>query len=138
MLRPAADRWAIVIAIGLTILTVASFFTDRSNAAAGANPQLMVNVTGNQWWWDVQYSSGDVSKSFRTANELHLPVGMPVDVELQSNDVIHSFWVPNLAGKQDLIPGRVDRYPAGAAQIGLFRGHAPNSAASSTRTWRST
>ncbi|MEA3082104.1 MAG: cytochrome c oxidase subunit [Sphingomonadales bacterium] len=114
--------WAILIAVGLTILTVASFFTDRSNAKSGEHPQLLVNVTGNQWWWDVQYSSGDVSKSFRTANELHLPVGVPVEVKLQSNDVIHSFWVPNLAGKQDLIPGRVTDIQLLARKTGLFRG----------------
>lgn len=123
---PIAGRllagWTIVIAIGLTILTVASFFTDRSNAEAGANPQMIVNVTGNQWWWDVQYSSGDVSKSFRTANELHLPIGVPVEVKLQSNDVIHSFWIPNLAGKQDLIPGRVTDIQLVPRSTGLFRG----------------
>ena len=119
---PLLTGWMIAIVIGLTILTVASFFTDRSNAEAGANPQLLVNVTGNQWWWDVQYSSGDASKSFRTANELHLPIGMPVEVKLQSNDVIHSFWVPNLAGKQDLIPGRVTDIQLVPRKIGLFRG----------------
>ncbi len=123
---PMAGRlltgWAIVIAIGLTILTVASFFTDRSNAQAGDHPQMIVNVTGNQWWWDVQYSSGDVSKTFRTANELHLPVGVPVQVKLQSNDVIHSLWVPNLAGKQDLIPGRVTDLQLVPLKTGLFRG----------------
>ena len=111
-----------MIALGLTLLTVASFFTDRSNAEAGADPQLLINVTGNQWWWDVQYSEGDPSKSFHTANELHLPVGMPVEVKLQSNDVIHSFWVPNLAGKQDLIPGRVTDIQLVPDKIGLFRG----------------
>ena len=114
--------WAFVIAAGLSILTVASFFTDRSNAKAGERPQLLINVTGNQWWWDVQYSSGDASKSFRTANELHLPVGVPVEVKLQSNDVIHSFWVPNLAGKQDLIPGRVTDIQLLPRKTGLFRG----------------
>ncbi len=123
---PMAGRllagWAIVIGVGLTILTVASFFTDRSNAEASANPQMIVTVTGNQWWWDVNYNAGDVSKSFRTANELHLPVGVPVQVKLQSNDVIHSFWVPNLAGKQDLIPGRVTDIQLVPRKTGLFRG----------------
>ena len=68
--------------------------------------KLAVTVTGNQWWWDITYNSADASKTLRTANELHLPVGVPVRIILNSTDVIHSFWVPSLAGKQDLIPGR--------------------------------
>jgi cytochrome c oxidase subunit 2 len=123
---PATSRllvaWVALILLGLVALTVASFFTDRSNAAAGSKPQLLVRVTANQFWWDVQYQSGDVSKNFRTANELHLPVGVPAQVTLQSNDVIHSFWIPNLAGKQDLIPGRVTDIQLVPKRTGLFRG----------------
>lgn len=114
--------WGALILVGLLGLTVASFFTDRSNAAAGSKPELLIRVTANQWWWDVQYQSGDASKDFRTANELHLPVGVPVEVTLQSNDVIHSFWVPNLAGKQDLIPGRVTDIQLVPRKVGLYRG----------------
>jgi cytochrome c oxidase subunit II len=114
--------WSGLILVGLVGLTVASFFTDRSNAAAGRDPQLLIRVTANQWWWDVQYQSGDVSKNFRTANELHLPVGVPAEVTLQSNDVIHSFWIPNLAGKQDLIPGRVSDIQLVPRRTGIFRG----------------
>jgi cytochrome c oxidase subunit 2 len=114
--------WGVLILLGLVALTAVSFFTDRSNAAAGRDPQLLVRVTANQWWWDVQYQSGDVSKNFRTANELHLPVGVPVEVTLQSSDVIHSFWIPNLAGKQDLIPGRVTDIQLRPLRAGLYRG----------------
>jgi cytochrome c oxidase subunit 2 len=120
--RRAAMAWGAIILVGLTALTVASFFTDRSNAEAGSKPQLLIRVTGNQWWWDVQYQSGDVSKNFRTANELHLPVGVPAEVTLQSNDVIHSLWIPNLAGKQDLIPGRVTDIQLVPRKAGLYRG----------------
>jgi cytochrome c oxidase subunit II len=114
--------WAALIVIGLAGLTLASFRADRSNAAAAKNPKLLINITGNQWWWDIEYVSNDPSKSFRTANEVHLPVGVPVEVTLQSNDVIHSFWIPNLAGKQDLIPGRVTDIQLLPHKAGLYRG----------------
>jgi cytochrome c oxidase subunit 2 len=104
------------------VLTVASFCVDRSNAANAAHPQLVVNVTANQWWWDVKYSTSGATTVIRTANELHLPVDVPAEVTLQSNDVIHSLWIPNLAGKQDLIPGRVTDVQLWPRKIGLFRG----------------
>jgi cytochrome c oxidase subunit 2 len=120
--RPALIIWPALIAAGLIGLTIASFFTDRSNAANGGNPELMLTVTANQWWWDVEYNSPDASKTVRTANEIHLPVGVPVQVKLKSNDVIHSFWIPNLAGKQDLIPGRETDAQLLARKTGLYRG----------------
>jgi cytochrome c oxidase subunit II len=114
--------WAVLMAIGLVGLTVASFFTDRSNASVAANPQLTVNVTANQWWWDVEYTDRQASNDFRTANEIHLPVNVPAEITLKSNDVIHSFWIPNLAGKQDLIPGRVTDIQILPRRIGVYRG----------------
>ena len=75
-------------------------------AKAAGHEKLSITVTGNQWWWDVRYNCADASKTLRTANEIHLPVGVPTRIILRSADVIHSFWVPSLAGKQDLIPGR--------------------------------
>lgn len=119
---PALGVWAILIAIGLTALTVTSFFTDRSNAEIGRHPGLNLTVTANQWWWNVEYDADDPSKSVRTANEIHLPVGVPVQVTLKSNDVIHSFWIPNLAGKQDLIPGRTTDAQLLPRKAGLYRG----------------
>jgi cytochrome c oxidase subunit 2 len=83
---------------------------------------VRVRVTANQWWWDVEYLGATPSEAVRTANELHLPVGRPALIELQSNDVIHSFWVPNLAGKQDLIPGRTGDIALLPRKTGLFRG----------------
>ena len=94
LVRPALIGWTALIAVGLAALTIASFFTDRSNAANGSNPQLNLTVTANQWWWDVEYNSADASRTVRTANEIHLPVGVPAQVTLKSNDVIHSFWIP--------------------------------------------
>ena len=122
LLKPALVGWTALMAVGLVGLTIASFFTDRSNAAAAREPELVINVTANQWWWDVEYLARDASKIIRTANELHLPVGVPAEIRLKSNDVIHSFWVPNLAGKQDLIPGRTTDVQLVPNKIGLFRG----------------
>jgi cytochrome c oxidase subunit II len=118
----ALTGWGLLILAGLSGLTVASFFTDRSNAKAAQHPRLLINITGNQWWWDVQYDSADSSQGFHTANELHLPVNTPVEVKLQSNDVIHSLWIPNLAGKQDLIPGRLTDIQLNPRKIGIYRG----------------
>ena len=122
IIKPALIAWVALVVGGLTILTVASFFTDRSNAADARRAALILKVTANQWWWDVEYSTSDPSRIVRTANEIHLPVGIPVQVVLTSNDVIHSFWIPSLAGKQDLIPGRTTDVHLLPRKIGLFRG----------------
>jgi len=122
LVTPALIAWIALVVVGLTALTVASFFTDRSNAADARKAAMTVKVTANQWWWDVEYASSDPSKTLRTANEIHLPVGIAVRVLLRSNDVIHSFWVPSLAGKQDLIPGRTTDVQLLPRKIGLYRG----------------
>ena len=122
MFQPALIGWGALILVGLATLTIASFFTDRSNASVARNPQLTLKVTANQWWWDVVYTTHDASKMVRTANEIHLPVGVPAEITLQSNDVIHSLWIPNLAGKQDLIPGRVNDLQVLPRKTGTYRG----------------
>jgi cytochrome c oxidase subunit II len=122
IMRPALIAWTILIVAGLTGLTVASFFTDRSNAANVRDARLTLTVTANQWWWDVVYNSPDASKTVRTANEIHLPVGVPTQVRLVSSDVIHSLWIPNLAGKQDLVPGRETDLQLLPLKTGLYRG----------------
>jgi cytochrome c oxidase subunit 2 len=71
-------------------------------------PALTIEVTGLQWWWRVRYLNPDPSQVFETANEIHIPVGQPVRVRLIGGDVIHSFWVPQLAGKTDTIPGQTN------------------------------
>jgi cytochrome c oxidase subunit 2 len=71
-------------------------------------PALTIEVTGLQWWWRVRYLSSDPSQVFETANEIHIPVGQPVRVRVIGGDVIHSFWVPQLAGKIDTIPGQTN------------------------------
>ena len=122
VMRIGLIAWAAVVAVGLVGLAIASFFADRSMASAAANEKLSITITANQWWWDVRYNSADASKTLRTANELHLPVGVPVRISLNSNDVIHSFWVPSLAGKQDLIPGRENDITLVPSKIGIYRG----------------
>jgi cytochrome c oxidase subunit 2 len=122
LMRTTLIGWAALIAVGLFALAVASFVTDRSMAAAAAHEKLSVTVTGNQWWWDIVYSSADASKTLHTANEFHLPVNVPTRIILNSNDVIHSFWVPSLGGKQDLIPGRQNDITIVPKRTGIFRG----------------
>ena len=122
LMRTTLTGWAALIAIGLAALAIASFITDRSMAKAAGNEKLSVTLTGNQWWWDIVYNSSDASKTLRTANELHLPVGVRTRIILDSSDVIHSFWVPSLAGKQDLIPGRENDITVVPTKTGIFRG----------------
>jgi cytochrome c oxidase subunit 2 len=122
LVRSSILVWAILIAIGLIGLTVASFLTDRAAAARARHPQLSIKVIANQWWWDVIYTTPDASQMVHTANELHLPVGVEAEVQLEASDVIHSFWVPNLAGKQDLIPGRTTDIQLLPTKAGLYRG----------------
>ena len=81
---------------------------------------LRIHVTGKQWWWRVQYATP--AGFVETANELRLPVGQRIEVQLTSPDVIHSFWVPSIAGKMDMIPGRVTRLALEPTRTGVFRG----------------
>jgi cytochrome c oxidase subunit 2 len=81
---------------------------------------LLVRVTARSWWWEVQYVAPD--GGVRTANEIHLPAGRPVTLALTSEDVIHSFWVPALGGKVDMLPGRVLHLRLAAVRAGTYRG----------------
>jgi cytochrome c oxidase subunit 2 len=83
---------------------------------------LTIEVTGKQWWWDVQYADTSASGRFTTANEIHVPVGEPILFLLSASDVIHSMWVPNLAGKKDLIPGYTQSFWFQADTAGFYRG----------------
>jgi cytochrome c oxidase subunit 2 len=120
--RTALFVWIGLISVTLVGLTFASWFADRTMNRAPAKAPLTVELTAHQWWWDVRYSHADPANSLRTSNELHLPAGVPVRVILKSSDVIHSFWIPNISGKQDLIPGRVNDIFIRPTRIGLYRG----------------
>nr|WP_246676751.1 cytochrome c oxidase subunit II [Mesorhizobium sp. B2-6-7] len=106
----------------LAALTITSFFAGKSIASMSGKETLTVRITGHQWWWEIRYPKDDRSRMMVTANEIHVPVGEPVKVELDSTDVIHSFWVPSLAGKRDLIPGRPSEITLIADRPGIYRG----------------
>jgi cytochrome c oxidase subunit II len=103
------------------VLTGLSFATQKA-IVADPEPGVTLRLTGHQWWWEVTYEDPQPSRSFTTANEIHLPVGVPVRLRLGSGDVIHSFWVPNLAGKMDLITGRETELRFTPERVGSYRG----------------
>jgi cytochrome c oxidase subunit 2 len=112
-----------VTVIILFVFLIASFSAGRSMTAELAHKNgLTIEVTGHQWWWEIRYTDVDASNIFTTANEIHIPVGVPVTFTLYGADVIHSFWVPNLAGKKDLIPGKVNTLWLQADKPGVYRG----------------
>ncbi|MER8744615.1 cytochrome c oxidase subunit II [Mesorhizobium sp. M1004] len=118
---------AVVTAVGLTAivligLTLLSFFANRTLAAIGSDAALTIRVTGHQWWWEVRYEDATPSRILTTANEIHIPAGEPVRLLLTSTDVIHSFWIPSLSGKLDLIPGHMNVLDLKADKPGVYRG----------------
>jgi cytochrome c oxidase subunit 2 len=120
---PAHERaWvlvggALVPALILAGMFVATLSTQRASAAPGRLP-ITIEVVGHQWWWEVRYPQQGIV----TADEMHVPVGRPVRVVLESVDVIHSFWLPNVAGKTDAIPGSVNTLWLEADTAGVYRG----------------
>lgn len=124
--RDRTLRTAVASAAGVTVLIVIVFlvhavWTGRELAALTSEEMLTIEVVGHQWWWQVQYKEGD-TPYVTTANEIHIPVGEPVRFELTSRDVIHSFWIPNLHGKNDLIPGKSTAIVLQADRAGVYRG----------------
>jgi cytochrome c oxidase subunit II len=115
----AATCVTVVILFALVVISVSAA---KSITGPGTKSAMTVEVQGNQWWWYVRYLNDDASQIVITANELHIPVGKPVMIRGTSNDVIHSFWVPNLQGKRDLIPSRVTTEWIQADRPGRFRG----------------
>lgn len=122
VLRVLLVSWSVLIVAGLFVLAGGSFLADRALARDHDPHALQVRITGSEWWWQVEYLSPTPQEQFITANELHLPVDRPVEIELRSNDVIHSFWVPNLAGKTDLIPGRSSYLAVTPRRVAALRG----------------
>jgi cytochrome c oxidase subunit II len=109
--------WTIVPALllaGVAVPTLGTLF-DLSGCPEGSE---QIEVVGHQWWWEANYTEHGVT----TANEIHIPAGEPVCVTLTSNDVIHSFWVPRLAGKQDMVPGRTIELQIEASEPGVYPG----------------
>ena len=104
-----------LILVFIAVPTMRTIFTTAGRAPEGA---LRVEVIGRQWWWEYRYPTLGIT----TANELHLPVGMPVQLDLTSADVIHSFWAPGLGGKRDLMQGRTNRIAFRADSTGEYWG----------------
>jgi cytochrome c oxidase subunit 2 len=114
------------LAVAATVaILLAFFFVDMSVERTLREPlaehPLTIQVVGHQWWWEVRYT-GAPQEHLTTANEIHIPTGRPVQLELTSSDVIHSVWVPSLAGKKDLIPGYKDTLWFQADVPGVYRG----------------
>jgi cytochrome c oxidase subunit II len=107
------------IVIPAFILTALLYYSLDTTVALRLPPSdLTIQVIGHRWWWEVRYPQQNVV----TANELHIPVGEPVRLELWSADVNHSFWVPNLNGKMDVLPDHVNHFWLQSDRAGTFRG----------------
>ena len=139
--RPPSERKGVRAMVGAGIIapTIILGFvlvaTLRSLAAITAPPDpgaatdtppapgvVAIEIWGRQYWWRVRYLDATPSEVFETANEVRIPVGVPVQLRLRSDDVIHSFWVPGLGGKMDLIPGRTNVMTLHASRPGTWRG----------------
>jgi cytochrome c oxidase subunit 2 len=123
----AALSRSVGAAVGVTVvvligLLTASVWTGRTIGSLHAASAVTIAITGHQWWWEIQYEDAVPSRRVVTANELHIPTNRPVVVKVTSRDVIHSFWVPNLQGKRDLIPGYTTALWLQADRPGVFRG----------------
>lgn len=104
-----------------TLLVWGLRLTSDITEPAGGLP-MRVEVSGEMWWWRVAYLDDSGKRWLVDANELHIPVGRPIEIELRSADVIHSFWVPQLSGKLDMIPGRRNLLRLQADRPGVFGG----------------
>jgi cytochrome c oxidase subunit 2 len=120
-------RWWIVgggLVFPVVVLSTLMVFTAvRSAQLTRAPPAnaLVIYVTGKMWWWEVRYRTPD-GTDVVLANEIHIPLNQPVVIGLSSSDVIHSFWIPQLGGKMDMVPGRTHRLLLQPSAIGVYRG----------------
>jgi cytochrome c oxidase subunit 2 len=106
--------------ITLTLLLAHSLGVSRALVLPREEQPIRIEVIARQYWWEVRYP--DAGHGAVTANEIRLPVGREVELLLSSADVIHSLWIPNLHGKMDMIPGRVNRQRFTAQRTGVLRG----------------
>jgi cytochrome c oxidase subunit II len=121
----AVSTAAAVSILGLLALLVVSISVGASVGTFGRGraDQLEIEITGHQWWWEVKYPDAlSPYQQIVDANEIHIPVHTPILLRLDTRDVIHSLWIPNLHGKRDLIPGRVNKFWIEADEPGLYRG----------------
>ncbi len=109
--------WTIAPAMVLVVLLVLTL-TTMVNISEPSGDKMRVTATGHQWWWEFEYQGMNIV----TGNELHIPVGEPVHLDLRSVDVIHGFWVPSLQGKRDVIPGHDNTLWITADKPATYRG----------------
>lgn len=123
---PLEVTWTIIptiLILALGAWSVITLFELEQPPASAAGNVLEVNVTGHQWWWEFEYPNADGNgKRITTANELRVPVDRAIRVTLRSDDVIHSFWIPKLAGKKDVIPTRNNQLWFLAEETGTYYG----------------
>lgn len=113
----------IILPLSVTIpFALSSFSIGRTLYAPLPDDALTIEVVGKRWWWEVHYLDQNGDRVATTANELHVPVGEPIKLLLKSDNVIHSFWVPNIQGKTDMMPGRVNVTSLVADEPGVYRG----------------
>lgn len=103
------------------LLSYSLLLTSKGNAPKAAVADAKISVVGERWWWRVSYDDG-AGRRFESANEIRIPLDRPVEVELTTADVIHSFWAPTLAGKLDMLPGRTNTLTLRATKAGVSRG----------------
>jgi cytochrome c oxidase subunit 2 len=108
--------WTAVPALILAVIFVLTLGTMAEIKGAGVAPAMRIAATGHQWWWEFGYGGT------KTANELHIPVETPIDLDLTSVDVIHSFWVPELGPKMDMLPGMTNHLRLFARRAGSYDG----------------
>ncbi len=108
--------------VALSALLVYTLAVSGELARSRVAAPLRIAVTGETWWWRVRYLDARGETVLETANEMHIPVGQAVELSLDTADVLHSFWVPSLSGKLDMIPGRVNVLRLTADTPGTYRG----------------
>ncbi len=110
--------WTIAPSVVLVLVLIATITTMFSVQQPASPKTITINAVGHQWWWEFQYPD----QHFVTADEMWMPTNTVVHINLISNNVIHSFWVPELHGKMDLIPSRINYVNIQADQAGTYRG----------------
>jgi cytochrome c oxidase subunit 2 len=111
----------VIPVVVLTTLLIWGLLMIPPLVARAPEGSLLITVTGEQWWWRIRYEPAD-GPTVELANEIHLPAGQPVQFRLESDNVIHSFWIPSLGGKMDMIPGRVTWFALEPTLTGSYRG----------------
>jgi cytochrome c oxidase subunit 2 len=123
--RTLEITWTIlpaVILIAIFIPTVETMYDFEAKADDGEESGYVIEVYGKQWWWEVHYTKPDSVADVVTANDIYVPVGQPISFKLITNNVIHSFWVPRLTGKLDLIPGHTNELGFTVEKPGIYYG----------------